>query len=313
MRPPDFLVIGAMKSGTTTLHHDLCSNPAFCMSEKEASGLADEQVLSSHGRRRYSQCYAHADPQQCCGDVSTTYSMLPDIPKIPQRAKQIAPRLKIIYIVREPVSRCISHHRHMCNWSGEGRMSPDINTELLRTPSLISFSRYAFQLRPWIETFGRENVHIIRFEDYVRDRRQTNDALCRFLGVQPRPNLVDPDVVLNQAEERHVASGIWRPIVRSSVYRSLVRPLMSQSVRRHARHKFLDKAETRPTWPTRHSIEHIIDAVRDDVFRLQALMSLNEPPWNFDDVRRKYAVDCLDVLPTTNGQGAGFTSHAQAE
>jgi hypothetical protein len=288
MKLPNFLVIGAMKCGTTTLYNDLATNPEIFLPDKELNALISDQVLTVDGKDRYAQRYRKAAEFQCCGDVSTEYSKLPDIPGVASRAKQIlSGSLKIVYLVREPVSRCLSHHRHMSNTSGDGRMGPDINQEIHIHPSLIAYSQYAMQLRPWVESFGLDAVRLIRFEDYIQQRRETVTSLGEFLGVCPRPELIDPDQVYNQSENRHVAAGSWHKVLASSIYRDFVRPILPTTVRERFRTALLPKAKPRPVRPTVATIELIIERVRDDAEELQKLLGC-EPLWNFDDVLRQF-------------------------
>ena len=84
---PDFLIIGAMKAGTTTLYRDLMTNPAiFFPSEKEKSHLLRDEVLTEAGRRDYEKLFRRARPGQVLGIAPTRYTNLPDCPGVPGRA-----------------------------------------------------------------------------------------------------------------------------------------------------------------------------------------------------------------------------------
>src|SRR5262245_60208451 len=108
MRLPNFLVIGAMKSGTTTFYHDLAAHPDVFLAEKELGALSRDVATVE-----YASYFKRAKPEQLCGDVSTTYSMCPDVSGVADRAKKnLSRNTKIIYLVREPVARAISHHYH---------------------------------------------------------------------------------------------------------------------------------------------------------------------------------------------------------
>ena len=78
VRLPGFLIIGAMKAGTTTLYHDLLTNPqVFFPLDKEPGNLASHDVLGEDGRGRYASIFKTARPDQICGEASTTYTKLP--------------------------------------------------------------------------------------------------------------------------------------------------------------------------------------------------------------------------------------------
>ena len=230
MQLPDFLIIGAMKAGTTTLYHDLLTNPCvFFPPDKEPGNLTVDDVLTEAGRRRYASMFKAARSNQICGEASTTYTKLPDLPDVSERAwKVLGPRLRVIYLVREPVSRIVSHHYHEYS---EGTMGADINQAVLQFDRLINYSRYAMQIEPWLNRLGSAHVRIIRFESYVEERRSTVAALCRFLGIAPRPGLVEANQVFNPSEAKPAATGLLWRMSKSPWYRKTIRSLLPRRLK----------------------------------------------------------------------------------
>src|SRR5690606_23331818 len=92
------------------------------------------------------------------------------------------PDVRIIYLVREPIARAISHYRFDF---AHGWVSADADRELLHHARYVNAGRYAFQITPWIGAFGRRQVHIERFEDFIGDRPAALARICGFLGVAP--------------------------------------------------------------------------------------------------------------------------------
>ncbi len=137
-----------MKCGTTTLYQDLSCHPDIYLSEKESNFLTGSDSEGANATAKYAELYRNAQPQQCCGEVSTEYSMLPDLMGIPERARKLLDHdTKILYLVREPVSRAISHHYHMHSHHGPGKMGPDINVCVKQYPSIVNYGRYAIMER----------------------------------------------------------------------------------------------------------------------------------------------------------------------
>ena len=137
MQLPHFLVIGGMKCGSTTLYRDLLGHPDIYLHDKELNVLVREGVDA----RQYASHFVAAPVGAVCGDVSTTYSMLPDYSGVADRAaRMLNGPTKVIYLVREPVDRAISHHRHMNAWHGSGKMGPDINTAVRSHQSIVNYS-----------------------------------------------------------------------------------------------------------------------------------------------------------------------------
>jgi len=285
-RSPEFLVIGAMKSGTTTLYRDLLGNPSIFLPEKEANFLRNEISASA-----YARAYRAAAPQQRCGDVSADYAMLPESADVVPRAKRLLGNsVKVVYLVREPVSRTISHHAHLAVRHGAERIGSDINRCVRDHPFLIECSRYARQLQPWVDAFGKRAIHVIKFEDYITQRQETIEGLCAFLGVPADAPSINGDVVYNRTAGKPVVAGHWKTMLESTFYRRVVRPLFSTTVRDALRSRLLPKARVVPAPPRRETVRYIVERVRDDIAELQALLGHDQPMWDLDAVLQRHGM-----------------------
>jgi hypothetical protein len=287
MRLPDFLIIGAMKSGTTSLFRDLDRHPAvFVPHQKEPSNLVHDDVGTDRGRSAYARFFARAQPDQICGEGSTNYTKLPDFPGVARRARDVIGRsLKAIYLVREPVSRIESQHHHELN---QGRISCGIDEAVRELPRYINYSRYAMQVTPWLEALGPEQVLILRFETYIENRRDTVAHVCRFLGIDAGNESVAADVVYNRSEGRPMKRGPLAPLMRSALYRNVLRPRVPQGLRDTLRSALLPKAPPRPDPLSDDTVRYIIDELREDGEQLRTILGRREPLWDADAVRRRY-------------------------
>jgi len=248
VRFPDLLIVGAMKSGTTTLFRDLEAHPGvFFPADKEPGNLGDDEVLTDAGRRRYAAMFARAGSDQVAAEASTAYTKRPDIEGSARRALEVCgPETRIVYIVRDPVMRLRSHHYHEF---ARGNMPRDIGEAVETHPELVSYSRYAWQIGPWIEAFGEDRVRIVPLEDYVADRRGMSSAMHRFLGLEARPDLIEPEKVHNKGDDKPINTPLWLTITHSWPYRKLVRPLLSAGVKQAFARLVLPKAPPRPPPP----------------------------------------------------------------
>ena len=141
----DFFVIGAQKCGTTTLYEDLRGHPSIRLTEKERSPL----LITGRDARRaeYGRTFRGVGSGARCGDVSTEYAMLPRDPQTAAVAASVNPHARVVYIVRDPLHRTLSHHRHL---HAEGSAGLDFGLALAERPDLLDNSRYATQVRPWM-------------------------------------------------------------------------------------------------------------------------------------------------------------------
>ena len=286
MTLPTFLVIGAMKSGTTSLYRDLRSHPMIHLPDKELSGLTVPGVTQGAGLRAYEHAFRTAPDGAQVGDVSTTYSMLPDFTGVVDRARTLlSPDTKIIYLVREPVARIVSHHHHDI---ANGRLSVDIDTAVRSDPRLLNYTRYGLQLRPWIDAFGRQAVKVVTFESYVRHRSFTVSDICRFLEVPPS-ELEGVDQVHNASRGKPVAFGWRKRLLSSRLYRHHIRPHFPDAVRQKAARITLPKAPPRPAAPSDDTVKFILSSLAPDIADLCAMAG--QQPWSDYALRRPSCAD----------------------
>lgn len=285
---PRFLIIGAMKAGTTTLYRDLLTNPrVFMPLDKEPDSLGSDAILTPAGLRKYAELFAPQAPHQIGGEASTSYTKLPDVRGVPARVRQVlGTDVKLIYLVREPVSRAISHHAHMLT-IGVTR-EPDFNTDIRRVDKYLNYSRYAMQLEAWHEAFAPPSILIVPFESYVKDRRGWIVRICEHIGVEPRPERVDEEKKFNAGGELFQRKGPAASFARSSIYRRVIRPLLSTESRDKLRKLTLPKADiSAKIGPTPETIEWMLEQLAPDRARFEQMTGSARPEWSPDEVRRR--------------------------
>jgi hypothetical protein len=283
---PDFLIIGAQKSATTTLYADLACQDAVCMSSvKEPSVLVRFSDLEK-AARYYARLFEHGQRETRYGEASTEYTQLPRFSGVAERARQLlGPELRLLYLVRNPVERAISHHYHAYS---RGRAGADVNSAVRLDPMFVDNGRYAMQLEPWLQAFGRAAVLVIRFEDYVRDRAATVSRIGDFLSISLDPSRLELDRKFNESEGNRVA-GYLRPFMTREIYKMWVRPMVPAGIRRRISGLLAPRAPERPAPPRPDTIDYLVERLQPDVDRLRTLLGGEAPAWNFDRTREKYA------------------------
>lgn len=177
------MIIGGQKCGTTSLAAQLAAHPdiSFCR-EKEPHWFSTIDVWEE----RLPKYHALYDERAgvLYGEASTSYTFLPEYENVHERLHRYNPHLKLIYIVRHPVKRVISQCAHDMI---RGRIKGSHEEHVLRDPIYVDRTRYAMQIRPYLDLFPREQVCILVFEEYVKDPRGTLRVLGEFLGLAPAP------------------------------------------------------------------------------------------------------------------------------
>jgi Sulfotransferase domain len=178
-RLPDFIIIGAMKSATSTLYEQLLQQPGIFMPALKEPNFFSNDEQFSRGLEWYSSLFDGAATTDIIGEASTHYTKLPTYPKTIERMVEVIPSPRLIYVLRHPVERLISQYIHQ--WS-EGEIDCGIDEALMRNSELVSYSCYAQQLAPFIETYGRQAILPVFFSDIKHRPQETLEQICQFIG-----------------------------------------------------------------------------------------------------------------------------------
>jgi hypothetical protein len=238
---PDFIVIGAMKCGTSSLHDQLAAQPQLFMSTpKEPNFFSDDETYA-RGMPWYRSLFREATDAQLCGESSTHYTKLPDRPHTVERLRAACPRVKLVYVIRNPIDRLISHFIH--GWT-EREIAGPLATALERHPELIAYGEYGRQLAPYRAAFGDDSILLLTFERLVREPERELDRLGRFLAVDPPLRWNHEMAASNVSAERLRQSPLRDAILEFPPLRTLRRRLVPPAWR--ARVKALWQMRRRP-------------------------------------------------------------------
>ncbi len=237
---PNLFLVGAMRAGTTALHEALGAHPECFMSDfKEPAFFAPPSQLATDSPvvaeadfagnpSRYLDLFANAGDATYLGESSTHYAKLPRITGVPERMASMAPDARIIYIVRNPVERTLSHYRYAVRKKYERR--PCLEA-LQDEPIYCAVSDYARQIKPYLEVFGAEQVYVCVLEEMASDPDTELDRLFEWLGLQPaeRVRFKDRNALAPRVHRTRGPDLIHR-VSRSAFYRSRVRPSIPEPV-----------------------------------------------------------------------------------
>lgn len=186
---PNLFIIGAMKSGTSSLFSYLGTHPEVFPSLKKETNHFSRKANWSDSDEDYLQLFAPAKDEKYLLEASTEYSKRPFRDGVAERLHAFNSSAKIIYVMRDPFERVISQYKHMVRTRRESR----ILSEAIKTPSdYLSNSCYAYQVSPYIEIFGKDSVYTETFESLIDEPGKFCSRLFDWLGIEPGfvpPNL----------------------------------------------------------------------------------------------------------------------------
>lgn len=295
MTLPNFLIIGAPKAGTTTLHYVLSQHPQVFMCPVKEAGffwaygahveLSGPGVEKLHNRlitdrTSYEKLFEGAAVKPAIGESSVRYL---SAPTAPANIHALQPGMKLIASLRQPAERAFSAFTHNLRDGLEPCTDFDdaITQDLKGVRDDWLFCRYIDRgfyyrsLTRYLEFFPRSQIHVLLLEDLKHDPERVMLDLFHFLGIDES---FAPDL-----SHRHNVSGIIRnPVLRfiwtrSNRMRASLRPLLPPRMR-HAAFEWVIQDLERLSFPSEQRQE-LTEVYREDILKLQDLIGRDLSHW----------------------------------
>lgn len=179
---PNLIIIGAMKSGTTSLHYYLNLHPEISMSRQKELNFFNKDKNWHKGIEWYKSHFLGT--AKIYGESSPNYTSYPRSKNVPSRMFSLIPNAKLIYVMREPIERIVSQYVHLYAEGQENRKIEEALAEFEEN-LYIERSRYFFQLQQYLSFFAPSNILIITSEQLSNFPEITMQQVFRFLEVNP--------------------------------------------------------------------------------------------------------------------------------
>lgn len=239
MRKPDFFIVGAPKCGTTAIFDYLAQHPEVFLAPKEVHFFGADLNTATLNEAEYLKLFASATNELRLGDASVWY-LYSEL--APGEIKTFSPDAQIIISLRNPVDMVYSLHSQLVYSMVEA--IEDFESALRaeqkdgrtlrpwsgpRTFTYAEAGKYCEHVRRYLDKFGRENVHVVVFDDLKTNPRRVYEEICRFLQVsndfEPKFEVVNPN---KQNRSRFLQKMLLDP---PPIVRKLGRAVTTQSTR----------------------------------------------------------------------------------
>ena len=192
----DFFIVGAPKSGTSSLYHYLSEHPQVEMSsQKEPNYFSDKAIHNQgmyYGKNRvntldkYESLFAQKE-SVVYGECSVSYLFYDNVA---EDIKKYNPNAKIIIMLRNPIERAFSHYLMdyrlgLISDSFENiiaKKSKHKNTHLFYQ-QYIEVSKYAKQIQRYLDFFEKENILFIDYDDFKKNGSEIVFQVYDFLNI----------------------------------------------------------------------------------------------------------------------------------
>jgi hypothetical protein len=289
---PNFFIVGAQKAGTTSLYFYLKEIPGVYMSPiKELFYFAPHAVQSSacdviRDKKEYLRLFEKARGYIAVGEATPIYLWDPDAPKL---IHQTVPHARIIIILRDPIERAYSNYLMKMKYSG---MKSSFYDELMRdyksqeklfgrSQLYVEMGMYYEQVKRYFDIFGREQVKVITFEEFVQHIEQTVNEVLDFLGVNYKVTEIRQQYNPYSVPRSPVALWIfaffrWLRARNMKFYKilALLPDLLVESAPENILFKRTQKPKIEP-----EAVKFLQEIYRDDVLKLESLLG-RSLPWH---------------------------------
>ena len=292
MHKPNFLIIGAMKAGTTIVYDALEQHPEIYVSKvKEphffSQGKEAEAMVSLEGDTCYTTDYAtylqlftDVQQQKAIGEASTSYL---HVPGTAQRIQHRLPDVKLICILRNPVARAYSHYLYLFRQGVEPLA--DFAAALAREEERIAdhagfgwYTRiglYSQHLQAYFAHFPQTRIRVYLFDDLIANQEAFYVDLYRYLNVS---DTFRPDTSITR-NPSGIPKNWWlnNLISKPNPVRDFLQPRLPRVLYRLGT-SIRDRNLSKPTMPAEVR-QALIAYYRPEIDRLQHLLNRNLASW----------------------------------
>jgi hypothetical protein len=185
MKIPDFLIVGAPRSGTTFLSRTLSMHPDICFPRIRETHFFDRYY--EKGIRWYSEKFIHCRESNIIGEKTAIYLF---IPECPERIKKTIPNVKIVAILRNPIDRAYSHYKNMIRL-GRIKQNTKFNEIIENNERILEMGNYYSQIKRYYLYFDKKDFLIIFFDDLINRTENEYKKILEFLNVK----VIDMEIV----------------------------------------------------------------------------------------------------------------------
>jgi len=284
---PNFFIVGASKAGTTSLYAYLYNIPGIFMSAikepkyfiaGDSHKYAQPPILD---KKKYLKLFEKAREEKIIGEATSRY--LHDL-QTPYLIHQIVPQAKILISLRDPVERLFSSYLMQLNL---GRIKTSFSQEIdfvfnnkidVKSDYIKrDFGLYFEDVKRYMKIFGKKQVKIIIFEEFIKNTKETINDILKFLDIKCELQNFKPEVY---NKDGIIRGFIPKTILNSTKIKGLARKFLSPSTRRILRDTLFVKSQIIPKMGQKER-EFLIKYHYNDVKNLETLLGRKLPWENF--------------------------------
>ncbi|NEO98875.1 MAG: sulfotransferase [Symploca sp. SIO2E9] len=281
---PDFIIIGAGKCGTTSLHNYLDQHPQiYICPTKETNFFIDEQRKAKMKRwgsisnlEDYSALFNHASPSQVIGEISTNYYAFPESAKL---IHELLPEVKIIAILRDPAHRAFSEYQMFVRAGHEKRDFAEAISDSQKK-SYVKRGLYYSELLPFFDTFDRDKIKICLYEDFSQEPEKFVRDFFQFIEVDYNfiPDMTQRGRTGGLPKNKALNEFLKKPNPIRAAAASVLKTFMPLESRQKLKSNII-QANSKKAKLSLETRSKLIEFYCDDILKLQDLVERDFSAW----------------------------------
>lgn len=234
MEKVDLLIIGAGRSGTTSLYHYLSGHPCICFSDIKEVHFFSIEDLYGRGQKYLTSYFTKCKNKKIFA-TADTYLLIDQ--RAPQRVLDYNPKMKFIALLREPVDRAYSSYNYAVNNGYESSKESFLKSleledqrlkegDIIQKNNLCHFygSLYHTHLVRWMEYFPKESFLILTTHDLENNLQLCLQKISDFLRIPSFPET--EKIYVNKAAPVKSKRLQQFLLNRNHPFRAIVRPFI---------------------------------------------------------------------------------------
>lgn len=292
---PNFFLIGAMKSGTTSLYHILGEHPdVYFPTLKEPhyfvtpgerllfSGKDDQTIgdkIFVHEEQKYFQLFEGTEKYKIRGDASAMYLYYPEAAS---NISQFSNQSKILVVLRNPADRAYSSFLHLVRDDREqltfeeGLKEEDKRIKEGYNPlwHYTKAGMYANQIQNYLDKFSE--VKVVIYEEFKAQPEKTLAEICEFLGIDPYDfDLEKRYNVSGVPKSRFVHNALRKP----NKFKSAIKGLIPEGVKTKLKNRLVNMNLEKAQPINKDTRNRLLEFYESDIAKLEELLKLNLNIW----------------------------------
>lgn len=281
MSLPDFIIIGAQKCGTSSLHYYLSLHPEIFMSGEKELQFFSRDDRWGQGLDWYRSRFQEAG-DRLAGESSPQYTWHPFAPDVAERMHSVLPDAKLIYVVRDPINRLLSQYIDYLYWFWEDRPLEEALADVEERPNrYIETGCYHYQLEQYLRFYKPEDILVIGTEELSEQTAATMKETLGFLGVDARFRTAEWEKRRNKGEGKRLPNRFFRALMTDRLRFELLEPTrLPQWAARGLRHLINITGSDIETPKLSDELERrLVEIYADDVRKLREFSGKQFVQW----------------------------------